>query len=124
MRDDLQRKPSIYLLVILPILVVGGFCVVVALLGAYSGVSGVPLSNLPNLNGLLIALPGLLLWLPLSLLLGNVVLYSIPPLRRIAEEYALQADRPGFVESQKALLKILGVVALVCVPLIVLGFLV
>jgi len=122
MPSDVQRKPVAYLLLILPILVGGGVCLIAALVGSYSQVKGVARSAMPNLNGLLIALPAFLLWIPISLLMANVILYCVPPLRRIAEGYAAQAGRPGFVESQKTLLKVLGVFALVCLPLIVLGF--
>lgn len=123
-RDDVPRKPPVYLLVILPILMVGAFCLVIALMAAFSEIRGVPRSALPNLNGLLIALPAFFLWIPVSLLLGNVVLYAVPPLRRIAKGYTHTAGRPGFAESQKVLFKVLGILALVCVPLIVLGFIV
>jgi hypothetical protein len=124
MPSDAQRKPVIYLLVILPTLVVGAVCLIATLIEAYSQVTGVPRSSVPRLNGLLIALPALFLWIPLSLLIANVVLCCVPPLRRIAERYAAQTERPGLIESQQALLKMLGVIALVCVPLILLGFLV
>jgi hypothetical protein len=100
----------------------GSVFVVAALIGAYSAVRGVPPAAVPDVNGLLIALPAFFLWIPVSLLLSNVILYSVPPLRRIAEEYAARADQPGYVKAQKTLLKVLGVFALVCVPLIVLGF--
>jgi hypothetical protein len=123
MPSDAQRKPVVYLLVILPTLVVGAVCLIAALIEAYSQVTGISRSSVPRLNGLLIALPALFLWIPISLLIANVVLYCVPPLRRIAEKHVAQTERPGFMESQTALLKVLGVIALVCVPLILLGFL-
>jgi hypothetical protein len=124
MHDELPRKPLIYLLVILPILVGGGVSLVIALVAAFSAIRGVPRSAVPNVNGMLIGLPAFFLWIPASLLLGNVVLYAVPPLRRIAESYATRAHQPGFVESQKILLKIAGYFALICIPLIVLGYII
>jgi hypothetical protein len=123
MRGDGDHKPAVYLLLILPLLVGGGLGLVVALLTAYCCVTGTPLAALPSRNGMLLSLPALLLWVPVGLLLANVVLHSVGPLRRIAEQYAAQAGRPGYSESQRVLLGALGVLALVCVPLIVLGFL-
>jgi hypothetical protein len=76
----------------------------------------------PNVNGLLISLPAFFLWIPGHLLLGNVVLYCVAPFRRIVEQYVADTGRPGFVESQKVLLKVFVAVAVICVPLIVLGF--
>lgn len=122
MSNDFPRRPPVYLLVILPILAGGGLALVVALTVAFSEIRSVPLSAVPNVNGLLITLPALFLWIPLSLLLGNFVLYVVPSLRRIAECYATRAGRPGLAESQRRLLKIAGMVALICVPLMVLGF--
>jgi hypothetical protein len=102
--------------------VIGSLCVVSGLLHAYSGFKGIPLSAVPNLNGTLMSLPALFLWIPVSLLLGNLVLYCVPPLRRIAERHERETGRPGFLESQKALLKLLLILASICIPLIVLGF--
>jgi len=100
----------------------GGVSLIVALLEAYSRVTGLARSAVPNLNGLLITLPAFFLWIPTSLLISNIVLYWVPPLRRIAEAYVAETNRPGFIDSQKKLLKVLGGFALVCIPLIVLGF--
>ncbi len=122
MSDKIQRKPVIYLVVILPVLVIGSFCLVAILIETYSRVTGVSRSAIPNVNGLLITLPALLLWIPITLMLSNVVVHCIPSLRRIAEEYAARTGRPGFARSQKLLLKVAGVCALVCLPLLVLGF--
>ncbi len=117
-----QRKPAVYLLVILPILVGGGVSLIAGLVELYSRLKGVPPSAIPNLNGLLIMLPTFFVWIPVSLILANLVLYCLPPLRRTAEQYSERAGRPGFADSQKLLLKALGVVALLCLPLIALGF--
>jgi len=99
-----------------------GVGVVIALIETFSELRGVPRSAIPNLNGALISLPAFVLWLPISLLLSNCVLYAVPSLRRVAERFVLEARRPSFRESQRQLLQIAAVIALVCVPLIVLGF--
>jgi hypothetical protein len=51
-------------------------------------------------------------------------LFAVPPLRRIAEKYILQSSHPGFAESQRQLGKMALIMALLCVPLILLGFIV
>ena len=107
MTNDMSRKPPAYFFVILPIFVIGGISLVLVLIFAYSRTANMPVSNLPNLNSLLISLPAFFLWIPVSLLLGNLLLYWIAPLRRIVERYVSETNRPGFVESQKALLKLL-----------------
>jgi len=122
MSRNVQRKPFIYLLVILAILAGGSMGLIVTIIEAYSQVKGVAYSGIPGLNGLLITLPALFLWIPISLLISNLVLYSISPLRRIAEQYVARSGHAGFADSQKGLLKMLGIFALVCLPLIVLGF--
>jgi hypothetical protein len=118
----MPRKPLIYLVVILPLFVAGSLCVVLGLVLAYSRLNGIPPSAVPNFNGILISLPALILWIPVALFLGNFILYCVPPFRRIAERYASESRRPGFVESQKELLKVTLVFASICIPLIVLGF--
>jgi hypothetical protein len=122
MRDEVQQRPVVYPLVIMPILVVGGVGLIAGLLLAYTKVTGVPLSAVPDLNGLLISLPAFFLWIPVSLLLGNVVLYCVAPFRRNVEQYVADTGRPGFIESQKLLLKVFVVFAVICVPSVVLGF--
>jgi hypothetical protein len=117
-----RRKPLIYLLVILPVLAGGGMVLLLTLIEAYSQVRDVAYSAIPGLNGMLITLPAFFLWIPISLLISNFVLYFMPPLRRIAEEYATRSGHAGFAASQKGLLKLLGIFTLVCLPLILLGF--
>jgi hypothetical protein len=117
-----KNKPPVYLLVILPILVIGGVCVFSGLLHVYCDIKSIPPSAVPNLNGALISLPAIFLWIPVSLLLGNLVLYCVPPLRRVAKQLVRESGLPGFLESQKAMLKLLLILASICIPLIVLGF--
>jgi len=121
MSHDMPRRPAIYLVVILPMLVLGGVAVVVALLRTFAGVRAAR-SAIPNLNVVLISLPALMLWIPISLLLSNCVLFAVPRLRRAAERFVIEAQRPGFRESQRQLLFAAGVIGIVCIPLIVLGF--
>ena len=122
MTSEMQRKPVVYLFVILPIIAGGGMCLLLTLIEAYSRVKGVAHSAIPGLNALLIALPAFFLWIPIGLLVSNLMLYFISPLRRMAEEYVVRSGHPGFAESQKELLKWIRIVALVCVPLVLLGF--
>jgi hypothetical protein len=119
----MQKKPAIYLLVILPILGIGGILVIIELETAYASIVGIPLSAIPNLNGFLIFIPAFFLWIPVALLVSNMVLFVLPPLRRVAEKYASEGKRPGFLESQKELGKVMFIMAIICIPLIVLGFL-
>jgi hypothetical protein len=116
------NKPPVYLFVIVPILAIGGIYVPTSLLVAYSRINGILLSAVPNLNAILIWLPAFCLWIPISLLLGNVVLHCVPSLRLVAERYVRKIGRPGFLESQMAMLKALLIFASICIPVIVLGF--
>jgi hypothetical protein len=97
-----QRKSVVYLLVILPTLAGGAVCLLTALVETYSHVTGMPRSSMPRLNGLLMTLPALFLWIPISLLIANIVLYRVPPLRRIAERYAPEASVGKGRDSKKA----------------------
>jgi hypothetical protein len=116
------KKPVVYLFVILPIFLGGAFGIIAGLLAAYATMAETSPSAMPNVNGVLISVPALLLWIPLTLLIANCVLFAVPSLKRVAEKYAAEAQRPHFVESQVMLGKVAMVMALVCVPLITLGF--
>src|SRR2546423_2831851 len=107
-----QKKPLVYLLVIFPLLL-AGVAVVLGLVTLYARMAGISQSSVPRLNGLLIGLPALFLWIPIALVLANCILYAVPPLRIIAETYVARAHRPGFVESQKALGKLVAGVAII-----------
>jgi hypothetical protein len=119
-----MNRPRIYLVVILPLLVLGAPLVASLALVAYATAVGVPLRAVPEANAFLIALPALFLWIPLSLLIANVVLTSVPPFRRIAEAYVTANARPDYRASQRQLWRVLGWTACVCVPLILLGWVV
>jgi hypothetical protein len=115
------RRPRIYLAVILPSLALG---VIVAYLvvGMYAASHDVPIYAVPDLNGILIAVPTLILWIPVALLLANVVIRAVPPLRRVADSYVTSLERPDFGTSQRQLIKVLLWSAFVCVPLVVVGW--
>ena len=85
----MKKKPAILLIVILPTLMLGWLGLVVGAQFAYAHVHGISPSQIPNVNGLLLSLPVVFLWIPLALLVSNLILFVIPPLRRIAE----QSDR-------------------------------
>ena len=116
------RKPPIYLLVNFPILLGGGIFFVTKVMSYYSATKGVPLSAIPVTAGLLIALPSIFLWFPLALLISNAVLVLVPPLRRIAEAYVSKSGHPGFWKSQVQLILALVAVSIICVPIIMYGF--
>lgn len=97
--------------------------VFIGLTEAYSQIHGIPKSLIPDLNGFLITLPAFFLWVPIALLLSNCLLWVVPRLRRTAENYATEAKRPNFAESQKQLAKLALAVSTLCLPLIVIGFL-
>jgi hypothetical protein len=117
-----EKKPAIYLIVILPILLVGTVSIITALLAVYTRTANIRPSTIPNTNAMLIALPTIFLWIPVTLLLSNCVLFAVPPLRRVAEAYVSRTNRPGFIESQRQLAKVVLISAVFCIPLIVLGF--
>jgi hypothetical protein len=118
-----MRRPSIYLLVILPLLLLGGI-VSSLVVGAYAASRAIPIAAIPQVNALLLAIPTLSLWIPLALLLANVILNAVPPLRRTAEGFTAIAGRPAYPESKRQLRTFLAWSALVCIPLIALGWLV
>ena len=122
MSTTVRSRPKIYLVVILPILCFGGFTVIELLLHCFTFLRGIPASEIPFANAMLIGLPAILLWISISLLLSNLILFAIGHLRQVAEQYAAAANRPGFRDSQKNLLKLTGCIAIICLPLIVLGF--
>ncbi len=118
-----MRRPPIYLIVILPLLILGGPLAYFAV-AMYAAAHEIPLDAVPRPNGLLVALPTLVLWLPLALLLANGFLNAVPGLRRIVETYVAEAGRPGYRESQRQLLRVFSWSALACIPLIAIGWLV
>ena len=116
------KKPILYLPIILLILVGGGISLILALMNLYSWVFQVPVSSVPELNSFLIALPAFFFWIPVSLILSNAVLYTVPRFRRIADDWSTAAERPGFRESQRQLIRLSMGASAICLPLVVLGF--
>jgi hypothetical protein len=114
-------RPRIYLAVILPMFALGALVAYLAV-SAYASSRDIPIGAVANVNGILIALPTLVLWIPLALLLSNAILRTVAPLRRVAEHYVAVAGRPDFDTSQRQLGKFLLWSALVCVPLIAVGW--
>jgi hypothetical protein len=117
-----DNKPAVYLAIMVPVLLVGGIAIVAGLMAMYARVAGIHQAHVPKLNALLISLPTLMLWIPLALLLGNCILHLVPRLRATAERHSNESGHPGFRESQRQLAVAAMVMALVCVPLIALGF--
>ena len=116
-----MRRPRIYLVVILPLLAFGMVVTYLAV-NLYAGAHNVPIHAVPDVNGILIAVPIVLLWIPVALLLSNLIIRAVPSLHRIAESYVASSNRPGFGASQLQLTKVLLWLALVCVPLIAVGW--
>ena len=118
------RKPAIYLVIILPILLLGFLLLSKILISAFLMYRILPTPAIPAVNGMLIVLPALILWIPVSLLISNCILFVIPALRKIAENYVEKERSFTFIESQRMLIKIAVIHAAICVPLIILGFIV
>ena len=117
-----RSKPPVYLAVILPVFLSGGLGIVYLLMRVFAHIRNVPLNAVPELNGLLIALPAVFLWIPVSLLVANLILFVVPPLRRRAASYAASTGSLSFSGSQLAMLRATFWCGLLCVPLIALGF--
>ena len=100
----------------------GFITAIIALPEAYAQLHGISPRSVPDLNEYLIVFPAMILWLPVGLVIANCVLFVVPPFRRVADAYVARAQRPGFYEAQWSLLKGVLVFAAVCVPLIILGF--
>jgi len=116
-----MRRPAIYLVVILP-LIAFGVAVMYLAVNLYARSHNAPIHAVPDVNGILIAVPIFLLWIPVALLLSNLIIRAVPPLHRIAESYVASSNRPGFGASQLQLAKVLLWLAFVCVPLIAVGW--
>jgi hypothetical protein len=118
----IRRKPAVYLVIVLPIFLVGGMLGPIGLINTY--LSWRRLDHpIPNINGILIAVPAVALWIPITLLLSNVILHSVPYLRRVSEQYAEASGQPGYGESQRALARVALAMSIVCFSLMALGFL-
>ena len=119
-----DRKPVIYLIIIMPILLIGIFVLCKILTTSFSLYRNIPVSSIPNINGMLIVLPAFILWIPVSLFISNVILFVVPSLRKIAEQQVENGKSFNLIQSQKMLLKVSAFHAMVCVPLIIIGFII
>jgi hypothetical protein len=116
------RKPIVYLLVNAPILVGGCLAIVALEIAGFANNRNIPRSAIPFANGMLITLPTLFLWIPISLIFSNLILRAVPALRLIAQGYVTRSGHPGFKDSRRQLLRVAVWTAVVSVPLIALGF--
>lgn len=114
-----QRKPAVYLAVIVPVMLGGALVVAAGMYLLYANVHG---PDVPPVNGILITLPALALWVPAGLLLSNVALFTVPSLRRTAEDYSARNSTPSFKDSQAQLGRLTAIMSVICLPLIALGF--
>jgi hypothetical protein len=122
MGSEPTQKPKAYLLIILPILCFGGLVLVLSLLSIFANLRQIPFSKIPDLNGMLIAIPAFVLWVPSALVLANGVLRIVPPLNRIAKEYSKNSNHPRRAETQTLLLRGWFLFGVICIPLIAMGF--
>ena len=118
----MTRKPTAYLVVLVPMILGGGIGTYLASLWMFSYLRQIPKAEIPALNGFLITLPAFFLWLPIALWLSNLVIFATPPLRKLAEEYVARARKPNFQDSQVALARVIRWTAAICMPLIIAGF--
>ena len=115
-------KPAVHLAILLPLLLGGMAGSSLALVATYARRTDTTLATVPPLPATILALCGAFLAIPLALLLGNGVLFVASPVRRIAHAHARHPQRPGFVASQRVLLKVFAAIAAVCVPIVIAMF--
>lgn len=120
--SEVTRRPAVYLIVLLPMILGGGVAVYAGMSWLLARVKHTTPADIPEANGLLVLLPSFFLWLPIALWLSNLVILWTPPLRRVAEEFVARSGEPGYEQSQVILAKVIGVMALICLPLIIVGF--
>ncbi len=92
------------------------------LVSTYAVMRGISMRDVPNATSLLITLPAIIVWIPIALLLSNCVMAVMPPLSKVAQAYARRTGTPGFLKSQFQLMGLAAILALICVPIIILGF--
>jgi hypothetical protein len=116
------KKPLVYLFINFPILIAGCILCPSWLMRWYANTRGISLHAIPNIVGFFVALPAVFLWMPLALIISNFVLYFVPPLHRIADDYVRKSGHPDFWASQKVLFIAFVVMSAIFVPIIVYGF--
>lgn len=118
-----SHKPAIHLAVILPLLVGGNLLLSWLLLSGYAAAREIRIPDIPDAKALMLVLPGLILWIPLSLLIANRILTAIPSLRRVTQRHADATGGPDFKQSQRGLRIVFMIAAAVCLPIIASAFL-
>lgn len=121
MRKTVPPKPKSHRVVHLLILGFGALLVVEALIHCFAVVRGISTREIPFVNAILIGLPALFLWIPIGMLLSNLILVATAYLGQTTEQRFAAARH--FYEAQRDILKAAGYIAIICLPLIVLGFL-
>jgi len=94
----------------------------VGLVALLARATGATLATVPNGAAIVVACCGALLAVPVALMLSNLVLRALSPLRRIAGRDAARNGRPDFAASQRALLRLFLVLAAICAPIIAATF--
>lgn len=112
------RKPLVYLCVLLPLLVAGGLAAVLSTITLFARSRGIAPAEVADLPGILLSLSALFLWMPPCLMLGNAILWAIPPLRRLAEGHVRRHAAPEFRAAQRDLARLALGMAAVTLPVI------
>ena len=115
-------RPVVFLVVLLPLLLGAMWAASVGLVALLARATGTTLATVPNGAAIVVAGCGALLAVPVALMLSNLVLRALPPLRRIAERDVARTGRPDFGASQRALLRLFLVLAAIAVPIIAVAF--
>lgn len=97
------RKPLVYLGVLLPLLIAGGTAAALGTVALFARSRGIPLREVADAPGLLLALAALLLWIAPGLMLGNAIMARTPALRRIAEDHVRRHGAPDVRTAQRDL---------------------
>ena len=114
----LPRKPLVYLCVLLPLLVAGGMAAAFGAITLFARSRGIAVAEVADMPGILLSISALLLWIPPCLMLGNGILFAIPPLRRIAEAHVRRRGAPDVPTTQRDLARFALGSAAVTLPVI------
>ena len=113
-----SRKPLIYLCVLLPLLLVGGVAAALGAVALFARSRGIAFGEVADAPGILLSIPAFFLWIPFCLMLGNGILFAIPPLRPIAEAHVRRHGAPDFRTTQRDLARFAAGSAAVTLPVI------
>lgn len=117
-----NRRPVVFLTVLLPLVLGGMLAGGVGLVALLARATGTTLATVPNIAAIVVGACGLLLAIPVALMAANLVLFTVSPLRRIAEDDVARNGRPDFRASQRALRRMFLRMAAVLVPIIAATF--